>query len=209
MIFFARFGLAAVALAAVSSSALAHHPMGGMTPTTFTHGLLSGFGHPIIGLDHLAALVAVGLIAARLGMRFSVPAAFVIAMLVGVGVHLGKIDIPAIEPAVSLSVLALGLVLVFTSSVPRGLAMAFIACVGLLHGYALGESIIGAETTPLFAYFLGLATVQTAIMTGLATVAAWIAADSERVNLAQLRFGGYAIGLFGLALFALNVIPKA
>ena len=53
----ARLSLAfAFSLAALP--ALAHHPMGGTTPTTFMQGLLSGIGHPILGLDHLAALIA-------------------------------------------------------------------------------------------------------------------------------------------------------
>ena len=60
----ARLPLAfAFSLAALP--ALAHHPMGGTTPTTFMQGLLSGIGHPILGLDHLAALIAVGLVASR------------------------------------------------------------------------------------------------------------------------------------------------
>ena len=46
--------------------ALAHHPMGGRMPATFTDGLLSGLGHPIIGLDHLAAVLAIGCLAARI-----------------------------------------------------------------------------------------------------------------------------------------------
>ncbi|PKO63289.1 MAG: urease accessory protein UreJ, partial [Betaproteobacteria bacterium HGW-Betaproteobacteria-17] len=48
--FAATTGLLLVA----STSALAHHPMGGMTPQTLSQGLLSGLGHPVIGLDHLA-----------------------------------------------------------------------------------------------------------------------------------------------------------
>lgn len=51
-------------LALVSVSVFAHHPLGGETPVTFMHGLLSGVGHPVIGLDHLAFIVAAGVLGA-------------------------------------------------------------------------------------------------------------------------------------------------
>ena len=58
---FHRMLAAGVLLIAANLPASAHHLMGGKTPTTFTDGILSGLGHPIIGVDHLAFLVAVGL----------------------------------------------------------------------------------------------------------------------------------------------------
>ena len=58
------FALAAAMILTTTSAALAHHPLGGMTPTSFTEGFLSGIGHPVIGFDHLAFVIAVGLIAA-------------------------------------------------------------------------------------------------------------------------------------------------
>ncbi|MGZ5897221.1 MAG: HupE/UreJ family protein [Xanthobacteraceae bacterium] len=53
---FARSGLGLIILALSSASAFAHHVMGGRTPATFGEGILSGFGHPVIGLDHFAAV---------------------------------------------------------------------------------------------------------------------------------------------------------
>lgn len=51
----------------LAGPAWAHHAMGGEVPGTFAEGLLSGLAHPVIGLDHLAFILAVGLIAASLG----------------------------------------------------------------------------------------------------------------------------------------------
>ncbi len=51
--------LVTVGFAGLMPSARAHHPMGGQTPETFSQGLLSGFGHPIIGIDHLAFLIVI------------------------------------------------------------------------------------------------------------------------------------------------------
>ena len=66
---------------------IAHHPMGGKTPSTFIEGLLSGFGHPMIGPDHLAFLVAVGIIVGVGGLNLALPAVFVFAMAIGVALH--------------------------------------------------------------------------------------------------------------------------
>ena len=78
----------AVALLAAAEPAFAHHLMGGKIPATFGEGILSGLGHPVIGIDHLAAVVAVGCLAAahRAGALLAV--AFVVAMMCGVAVHL-------------------------------------------------------------------------------------------------------------------------
>jgi urease accessory protein len=61
---FGRLSLSLIVLALGSAPAFAHHVMGGRTPATFVEGVLSGLGHPVIGLDHLAAVVAIGCLAA-------------------------------------------------------------------------------------------------------------------------------------------------
>ena len=66
MLKFKTAAAAALSMIALITPAFAHHPMGGATPSTFTEGLLSGLGHPIIGLDHLAFVIGVGLMALML-----------------------------------------------------------------------------------------------------------------------------------------------
>ncbi|MCC2653974.1 MAG: urease accessory protein UreJ [Microvirga sp.] len=94
-----KTGLLALALAGIAAAtpALAHHPMGGMIPATFTQGLLSGLGHPVIGLDHLAALVGVGLVASRFARGLTLPVFWIVAMAAGVGVHLASANLPYAE----------------------------------------------------------------------------------------------------------------
>src|SRR5918995_6253077 len=101
-----------VALMAVFAvdPALAHHPMGGATPATFWHGLLSGLGHPVIGLDHLAAVIAVGCLAATQPKGAVLAAGYVIATLAGAAAHIGEATVPNAEVFVALSVVALGLI---------------------------------------------------------------------------------------------------
>jgi urease accessory protein len=196
-----RLALAAAA-ALAAGPALAHHAMDNALPATFAQGLLSGLGHPVIGPDHLAAVVASGLIAAALGGTALLPLAFVLASLAGVGLHLALLALPAAETLVALSVVALGAVLL-TRRLPGAPTLAALfAGAGLLHGYAYGESIVGAEPAPLLAYLLGLALVQAAIATGALALARRLAGAGEgRVY----RLGGLAVLAVGAGTLALSL----
>jgi urease accessory protein len=147
----------------ITQPAWAHHPMDGKLPQTFLQGLLSGFGHPVIGVDHLAAIVGVGILAALAGRSAAVVLAFSVAVIAGVGLHLSKVNLPAGELLVGLTTLLIGALVVARQSMGAGLAALLFAIAGLVHGYALGESIVGAEASPLVAYLLGLLIMQTAI----------------------------------------------
>src|SRR5512143_2201835 len=85
-----RLGLGFIAFALSAAPAFAHHVMGGRTPATFTEGILSGLGHPVIGLDHLAAVVAIGCLAAAHRSASALAVTFVLAMISGVALHLGR-----------------------------------------------------------------------------------------------------------------------
>ena len=71
-------GIVAVQLL-ISAPAWAHHPLGGRLPANFWEGIISGFGHPVIGFDHLAFVIASGLIALKITGGVLIPLAFVIA----------------------------------------------------------------------------------------------------------------------------------
>ena len=154
---------AGVATMAMQAPAFAHHPMGGTTPVTFLQGLLSGIGHPVIGLDHLAAIVGAGLLVALAQRGVAPLLAFSTALIAGVGLHLSGVDLPISELLVGLSTVAIGVLVLLRQSMRPAAAASLFAVVGLLHGYALGESIVGAEPAPLFAYLAGLLIIQTAI----------------------------------------------
>ena len=157
-----RLGVLAIMMV-IAQPAWAHHPMDGKLPQTFLQGLLSGFGHPVIGLDHLAAIVGVGILAALAGRSAAVVLAFSVAVIAGVGLHLTKVDLPASELFVGLTTLLIGGLVIARQSMGAGLALSLFAVAGLVHGYALGESIVGAEPSPLVAYVLGLLIMQSAI----------------------------------------------
>jgi urease accessory protein len=133
---FSRLGLAAALLMAGATEAAAHHPMGGAMPTTFMEGFLSGIGHPVIGIDHLAFIVAIGIAAAFFGGGIGIVAGFIAASSVGVLAHVIELNVPLVEPLVATSVVVAGAALAigFTSTRMGWLAIAIIA--GLFHGYA-------------------------------------------------------------------------
>lgn len=146
-----------------ATPAWAHHAMGGETPTNLWQGLLSGFAHPVIGLDHLAFVLAAGVLAAPLAGRFLLPAAFVGAGLIAALWHVAGFDLPGAELGVALSVVVLGaIVLAGRHLTALPLAVLF-ALAGLLHGYALAESVVGAEPQPIVAYLAGFGLVQYAL----------------------------------------------
>lgn len=160
----ARLGAcAAIATLALQTPAFAHHVMDGELPQTVLQGLLSGLGHPVVGIDHLAAIVGAGLLAALARRGVAPLLAFSAALIAGVGVHLAGADVPVSELLVGLSTIAIGVLVLLRQTMSPAAAACLFAIVGLLHGYALGESIVGAEPAPLGAYLAGLLIIQTAI----------------------------------------------
>ncbi len=200
------FAAAALGMIGSATSALAHHPMGGVTPSTFAEGLLSGIGHPIIGLDHLAFVIGVGLLALVLGRRFTLPLAFIGATIAGVAVHLASISLPAVEPIIALSVLLIGVLAMRGGKLPAFVLAALFATAGLFHGFAYGEAIFGAETTPLLAYFLGFAAVQYAIAVDIGYAVQGFADLTERA-MTNVRIAGGVVAGVGLVFAAEALMP--
>src|SRR5437588_7089869 len=98
-------------LLATAGTASAHHLMGGKIPSTFAEGILSGVGHPIIGPDHLAFLIALGIAVGVARLSFVNLFLFLIAMACGVAAHVASFTIPDAELIVVLSVLVVVILL--------------------------------------------------------------------------------------------------
>jgi urease accessory protein len=191
--------LAAIVLAVSATPAFAHHAMGGVTPQTVMQGLLSGLGHPVIGLDHLATVIAIGLLASLHRWGAALVVGFVVAMMYGVAMHVLGVPMPnGVELMIALIVVVLGLWLVLRAIAPLAVAILLFVVAGFINGYALGESIFGAEATPFFAYLTGLAIVQSAIGIG----AMLAARRFMQADVKTLRVAGVAIAGFGILLAA-------
>ena len=150
-----------IALVAAISSlwaflpAYAHHPFEGRAPQTFTaiEALVSGLGHPVIGIDHLLFLICIGLVS-TLSIKRWLP----LLLLSGFTGTLTSLYLPGGIPGVEFII---GLSLLFASLICYGLINPlFILPLIFFHGFALGEEIIGAEPTPLIFYSLGLILIQ-------------------------------------------------
>jgi urease accessory protein len=180
-----------IALSALlgSGAAYAHvgvHPDG---------GLATGLAHPFLGLDHLLAMVAVGVWAAQLGgrNRVTLPAAFVVAMAAGAAAGAGGVALPQVESVVALSVLVLGLLVALAAGPSRHWPVALVALFALFHGHAHGGEMPAFSSPGL--YFAGFLTATAALhATGVA------AGVALKAHPGFLRAGGAAIGLAGIGL---------
>src|SRR5262249_8678755 len=138
-------------LVLTAGTASAHHLMGGKIPSTFAEGVLSGLGHPIIGPDHLAFLVALGIAVGVGGLSLATPVLFLAAMACGVAVHVAAFNIPAAETIVALSVVVAGVLLALDRRIPASGWAATFSIAGFFNGYAYGESVHCAQDNHLCA----------------------------------------------------------
>lgn len=117
-------------------SAAFAHP----APYLHVHGFAAGMMHPFTGLDHLLAMLSVGLWASQKGGRalWLWPAAFVSAMILGGVAGMEGFALPGIEPAIAASLLVLGLLIATVTTMPLAFGAALIALFGLFHGNAHG-----------------------------------------------------------------------
>lgn len=128
-----RKALYSLALSLTPAVAFAH-------PGHGDHGLIAGIAHPVTGLDHLLAMLAVGLWAAQQqgAARLALPCTFVGTMLIGGLLGFEGLEIPLMETGIAASVLALGLCVALAVRPPLAIAMATTALFALAHGVAHG-----------------------------------------------------------------------
>ncbi|QFT94447.1 HupE / UreJ protein [Roseovarius sp. THAF9] len=161
------------------------------------HGsFAAGLSHPVLGADHILAMVAVGLWAASLGGRAfaALPVGFVGAMTLGFLVSLGGLALPMVEPMILVSVLVLGVLVATAARLPLSAAVAITAALGLFHGHAHGAEIGGATA---HSYLAGFVTA-TAALHALGAAAGWALGRLGGALVA--RGAGVAVALGGSAL---------
>lgn len=141
--------LTAVFLVAYASAASAHEGAG------VTGGFISGFLHPILGWDHVIAMVAVGLWGAFLGNPaiWILPVVFPLVMAFGGALGVVGIPIPAVETGIAASAVVLGAMVAFTVRPPIWMAAVIVGAFAIFHGHAHGTELPNAAN-PL-AYSIG------------------------------------------------------
>jgi urease accessory protein len=126
-----------------------------------THGFAAGFAHPLGGLDHLLAMVTVGLLAACLGGRaiWVVPTSFIVMMLAGAMLGVAGLQLPAVELVVAGSVVVLGAAVVVGKQSPLTLAAVLAGSFALFHGFAHGSEMPPAADAGAYAAGFTVATL--------------------------------------------------
>lgn len=195
MTFSRRFAAPAIFFA-LTNSALAHTGVGDAS------GFVHGFSHPLGGLDHVLAMVAVGLYAAMLGGRalWLVPATFVSIMALGGALGVAGYPLPYAEIGIALSVIVLGLAIAFRIGVSALAAMALVGIFAIFHGHAHGSEM--PQDLSGYEYAAGFM-LATALL-HCAGIGLGLAAGrfAERGGWRIARAAGAAIAVAGIALLA-------
>jgi urease accessory protein len=178
--------IALTALCLVAGTASAH------TGSHVVTGFISGLTHPLSGLDHLLAMIAIGLWAAQQGGRalWAVPTAFVVAMGLGGMLGWSGTALPHVETAIALSVLVLGLLIATRRQWAVTAGMALAAGFALFHGYAHGLEMPLAASPALYGLGFVLATLG---LHGLGIAGSLIGRQA-------VQLAGAGIAVTGLAL---------
>jgi urease accessory protein len=166
-------------------------------PPGHTHGFANGLSHPLTGLDHICAMIAVGLWAAQRGGRalWLVPTTFVSVMIVGGILGMGHAGIPYVEQGIAASVLVLGILIAAAVRLPLSVSAAIIGLFAIFHGYAHGAEM--PATASGFAYGIGFVVATTCLhLCGIG-----IGLLAKRFASANLiRYAGGAIAACGICL---------
>ena len=161
-------------------------------------GLLAGLAHPMLGLDHLLAMFAVGLWAAQQSgaARWALPGVFVVSMLLGGLLGFAGVQLPLLETGIAASVLAFGLLVAVAVRLPMALALSLTAAFALSHGVAHGLELPTLASP--WGYALGFVSATAALHTaGYALVRLLPQAAAPLIRLA-----GVATALTGACLLA-------
>src|SRR4249920_1934377 len=163
-------------------------------------GLLNGFVHPLTGIDHVLAMIAVGVLAAGYGGRalWLVPMSFLVAMAAAGAIGMAGIPVQIVEAGIGLSVVVLGLMIAFQFKPPTLVAMVVVGFFALFHGYAHGSEMPnGLAGLSLAAGFL----IATALLLG-AGVGIGLIVQRRTLSRRLFQAGGGVIARVGVAVLA-------
>ncbi|MGB5446126.1 MAG: HupE/UreJ family protein [Psychromonas sp.] len=164
-------------------------------------GFVSGFNHPVLGFDHLLAMLSVGVLSAQMGGKaiWKIPATFVIVMLFGGIFGINGVGFVSVELGIVCSVLALGVAIAASKKLPSSIAMAFVGFFAVFHGYAHGIEMPYLAEPALYAsgFVVGTAVIH------IAGVIIALIADKFKDGQQLLRFLGAGIAGIGFHLLVM------
>lgn len=165
---------------------------------------LSGLTHPVLGFDHLLAMLSVGILSAQMGGRaiWTVPSTFVAVMAVGAMIGTRNINVPGVEYGIAISVLVLGIALALEKKLPQVWAMLFVGFFALFHGHAHGTEMPTIVTPIIYAtgFLSGTAGIH------IAGVLIGIVSGKTATGSATLRYIG--AGIAGIGVHIVYILSK-
>ena len=191
-----RLLLALAILALSPTLAFAHTGIG------HTAGFAYGFAHPIGGIDHVLAMVAVGVFAFVLGGRalWLVPLSFVGMMIAGFVLGIAQVDVPFVELGIALSSVVIGGAAAMGRPMPVALAMGLVGIFAVFHGHAHGAEM--PEATAGLTYALGFVTATALLHLGGMAAALGVARIVGRHGRVIAQVAGGAFALAGVGVLA-------
>lgn len=185
-------------LALVALFATAAVPALGHTGAGPVSGLAAGFAHPMGGLDHMLAMIAVGLLGASLGGRWmwALPAIFVSVMIVGGLAGVSGAPLPLVELGIKGSVVVLGLAIVFGASLSGVAAAALVAVFAVFHGHAHGTEM--PASVAAFDYAAGFVAATAILHAAGLGIGLSTGLLAGRTGVLARQAGGGAIAALGL-----------
>ncbi|WP_372528259.1 HupE/UreJ family protein [Piscinibacter sp.] len=184
----------AVALA-VPLVCLAHTGTDGGGHHTALAAWMAGFVHPFTGLDHLAAMVALGVWSALTTRRVWIaPLAFALSLMVGAVLGALGLSLPAVEPMIAASLLVLGLLVASRATLPALVGIAGASVFAMFHGIAHGRELAGPAQAYAIVGMVGATALLHALGVGLG-----VAVRDRKLRLLP-RVAGVSVALFGAAL---------
>ena len=159
-------------------------------------GFMAGLTHPVLGLDHLLAMISVGILSAQMGGKamWTVPLTFIVIMWGGGMMGIGSEAFDWVEKGIALSVIVLGLAIAFDKKQPLGLAILGVGIFAFLHGHAHGVEMPNLASPEMYAigFLLGTTIIH------LAGVGIGVISEKMKDGVMLLRFGGAFIAGMGL-----------
>lgn len=194
-----RFLLTAALLISVAPAAFAHSDAAG---SGFAGGFVSGFLHPILGWDHVAAMVAVGLWGAFLGAPaiWVLPVVFPMVMAFGAMLGILGMPLPFVEVGIAASAIVIGLLIAAAMRLPLAAAAVIVGAFAIFHGHAHGTEL--PYSVSPFAYASGFV-IATGLM-HLIGIAFGLLVESPKGRIAVRTAGGVIAAAGGLFLVGLS-----
>ncbi|MBX5159131.1 HupE/UreJ family protein [Rhizobium sp. NZLR3b] len=191
-----KSGLLALAAAALPAVAYAHTGVGQ------TSGFIHGFSHPVSGLDHILAMVMVGVFAFQLGGRaiWLVPTTFVLVMAFGGALGVAGVNVPFVETGIALSVVVLGAIVALNVKAPTAVAMGVVGLFAIFHGHAHGAEM--PENAAGAAYAAGFMMATALLHVGGLALGYVIGRAGERQGVFVTRAAGGIAAISGVGILA-------